>query len=117
MTYTLILDLIYDVPLIAKEVDNGLHHLALARVVFDHYVSRLIQSQALADLVDPKLQPQVETAEGFLLKNAHGVLACVSTGYLLSSLVEVGVVYIEKVLAEHISTEAEPMAVFLIVLN
>lgn len=75
MTYTLALDLKYDVPLIAEEVDYSLHHLPLRWTMFDKNVWRLVQFEALADLVNPKLQAKVETTERFLLQNAHGVLA------------------------------------------
>jgi hypothetical protein len=63
MTYTLALDLKHDVPLIAEKVDNSLHHLPLTWTVLHKYVRSLIQFEALADLVNPKLQTQVETTE------------------------------------------------------
>lgn len=95
MTYTLTLDLIYNVSLIAEKVDYCLHHLPLTRTVFNFKVFSLVQFEALADLIDPKLQAQVETTEGFLLQDAHRVLTSIATGNLLTTLNEVGGVDVE----------------------
>ena len=42
--------------------------------MFHKNVWRLVQFETLADLVNPELQAKVETAERFLLQNAHGIL-------------------------------------------
>ena len=63
MTYTLALDLKHYIPLIAEEIDFSLHHLPLRWTMFHKNVWRLVQFEALADLVNPKLQAKVETTE------------------------------------------------------
>ena len=95
MTYTLTLDLKHYIPLIAQEVDYSLHHLPLTRTMFHINLLCLIQSEALAYLVDPELQAQVEPSERFLLQDTHRTIACVATRNLLATLKEVGGVDVE----------------------
>jgi hypothetical protein len=95
MTYTLTLYLKHYIPLITQEVDYSLHHLPLTRTMFHIDLLCLIQSKALAYLVDPELQAQVETAKRLLLQDAHRTIACVATRNLLATLKEVGGVDVE----------------------
>lgn len=39
----------------------------------DDYITLWIKT--LADLIDPKLEPQIETLEGLFLERSHGILS------------------------------------------
>jgi hypothetical protein len=103
MIYSLGLEFINDVSLVTKEVNYGMHHASLNWTVLQRQALLLFKSQTFADLIDPKLEPQVESSERFLLKYAHGIVTRVTTRNLLSPLLEVRVPHIKEIITKHVS--------------
>jgi len=103
MTYSLGLEFIHDISLVTKDVNYGMHHAYLNRTVLQRQALLFIKPETFADLVDPKLEPQVESSERLLLQYAHGIMTSVTPRNLFSPLLEVGVLHIKEIIAKHVS--------------
>jgi hypothetical protein len=113
------LQLEHDIAHVCEELHDGLHHAPLGLGVPDcRGLGPIFRrggpgdtGQALANLVDPELQAEVEAAEGLLLEDAHGALPGIPGGDVLGPQVGVliGLIVDVEVVAEHVSPEVDPI--------
>lgn len=113
------LQLEHDIAHVREELHDRLHHRLLGLGVPDRREVRPLigggsprdTGQALANLVDPELQAEVEASEGLFLQDAHGTLPGVSGGDVLGPQVGVGIGLIVdiEVVAEHVPPEVDPI--------
>ena len=113
------LQLEHDIAHVCEELHDGLHHGPLGLGVPDRREFSSVfrrgstrdTCQALANLINPELQAQVEAAEGLFLEDAHGSLSRIPGGDVLGPQVGVGIGLIVdiKVVAEHVPPEIDPI--------
>jgi hypothetical protein len=86
-----------------------MHHMALTRCVLKRQVYLFVQSKTFANLIDPELEPEVQTTERFLLQDPHCVFSGIAICNVLPPLLEVRIFHVEEVLPKHVSSEFNPM--------